>query len=161
MGPLCHFRHALNFLNSGSAFVTIPVPTLSSHCEDPDVLFLTFSRTLCRCQLYVQPAGRLEQQYTQSTTYISWKEELHRSSEVRCMLQCPAVEVNFLPLIVNTVALPDELSYIGAHGEDWDPAYVIHLYPPLTLRNLLPYSLRYLLEVCVLYFYYYCYYCRK
>ncbi|XP_075821480.1 intermembrane lipid transfer protein VPS13C isoform X1 [Microtus pennsylvanicus] len=99
-----------------------------------------------RCQLYVQPAGRLEQQYTQSTTYISWKEELHRSSEVRCMLQCPAVEVNFLPLIVNTVALPDELSYIGAHGEDWDPAYVIHLYPPLTLRNLLPYSLRYLLE---------------
>ncbi|KAH0512058.1 Vacuolar protein sorting-associated protein 13C [Microtus ochrogaster] len=99
-----------------------------------------------RCQLYVQPAGRLERQYTQSTTYISWKEELHRSSEVRCMLQCPAVEVNFLPLIVNTVALPDELSYIGAHGEDWDPAYVIHLYPPLTLRNLLPYSLRYLLE---------------
>ncbi|XP_006979356.1 intermembrane lipid transfer protein VPS13C isoform X1 [Peromyscus maniculatus bairdii] len=99
-----------------------------------------------RCQLYVQPAGSLEQQYTQSTTYISWKEELHRSKEVRCMLQCPASEVNFLPLIVNTVALPDELSYIGAHGEDWDPAYVIHLYPPLTLRNLLPYSLRYLLE---------------
>ncbi|XP_051053816.1 intermembrane lipid transfer protein VPS13C isoform X2 [Phodopus roborovskii] len=99
-----------------------------------------------RCQLYIQPAGSLEQQYTQSTTYISWKEELHRSTEVRCVLQCPAVEVNFLPLIVNTVALPDELSYIGAHGEDWDPAYVIHLYPSLTLRNLLPYSLRYLLE---------------
>ncbi|MEJ1285501.1 vacuolar protein sorting 13A [Cricetulus griseus] len=100
-----------------------------------------------RCQLYIQPAGNsLEQQYTQSTTYISWKEELHRSTEVRCVLQCPSVEVNFLPLIVNTVALPDELSYIGAHGEDWDPAYVIHLYPPLTLRNLLPYSLRYLLE---------------
>ncbi|GAB1294390.1 Vacuolar protein sorting-associated protein 13C [Apodemus speciosus] len=101
---------------------------------------------LSGCQLYVQPAGDLEQQYTQSTTYISWKEELHRSSEVRCMLQCPAVEVSFLPLIVNTVALPDELSFIGAHGEDWDPAYIIHLYPPLTLRNLLPYSLRYLLE---------------
>lgn len=107
--------------------------------------------SICRCQLYVQPAGDLEQQYTQSTTYISWKEELHRSREVRCMLQCPAAEVSFLPLIVNTVALPDELSYIGAHGEDWDPAYIIHLYPPLTLRNLLPYSLRYLLEVCVLY----------
>ncbi|XP_051012690.1 intermembrane lipid transfer protein VPS13C [Acomys russatus] len=99
-----------------------------------------------RCQLFIQPAGSLEQQYTQSTTYISWKEELHRSREVRCMLQCPAVEVNFLPLIVNSVALPDELSYIGAHGEDWDPAYVIHLHPPLTLRNLLPYPLRFLLE---------------
>lgn len=139
-----------------SAFVRISVPTLLSYREEPEVLFFTFSRTLCRCQLYIQPAGNsLEQQYTQSTTYISWKEELHRSTEVRCVLQCPSVEVNFLPLIVNTVALPDELSYIGAHGEDWDPAYVIHLYPPLTLRNLLPYSLRYLLEVCFLYSCYY------
>uniref|UniRef100_A0A8C0XNN3 Vacuolar protein sorting 13 homolog C n=2 Tax=Castor canadensis TaxID=51338 RepID=A0A8C0XNN3_CASCN len=99
-----------------------------------------------RCQLFVQPAGILEHQYKQSTTYISWKEELHRSREVRGILQCPSTEVNFLPLIVNTVALPDELSYISARGEDWDPAYIIHLYPSLTLRNLLPYSLRYLLE---------------
>ncbi|XP_074183747.1 intermembrane lipid transfer protein VPS13C [Rhinolophus sinicus] len=99
-----------------------------------------------RCQLFIQPAGILENQYKESTTYISWKEELHRSREVRCMLQCPSVEVNFLPLLVNTVALPDELSYICTHGEDWDPAYIIHLYPTLTLRNLLPYSLRYLLE---------------
>uniref|UniRef100_A0A2K6GHK6 Vacuolar protein sorting 13 homolog C n=1 Tax=Propithecus coquereli TaxID=379532 RepID=A0A2K6GHK6_PROCO len=99
-----------------------------------------------RCQLFIQPAGLLERQYKESTTYISWKEELHRSREVRCMLQCPSAEVSFLPLIVNTVALPDELSYICTHGEDWDPAYIIHLYPPLTLRNLLPYSLRYLLE---------------
>uniref|UniRef100_A0A8C5V364 Vacuolar protein sorting 13 homolog C n=1 Tax=Microcebus murinus TaxID=30608 RepID=A0A8C5V364_MICMU len=99
-----------------------------------------------RCQLFIQPAGLLEHQYKESTTYISWKEELHRSREVRCMLQCPSVEVSFLPLIVNTVALPDELSYICTHGEDWDPAYIIHLYPSLTLRNLLPYSLRYLLE---------------
>lgn len=74
------------------------------------------------------------------------------------MLQCPSVEVNFLPLIVNTVALPDELSYICTHEEDWDPAYIIHLYPTLTLRNLLPYSLRYLLEVClcILFDLYYC-----
>ncbi|XP_049761829.1 intermembrane lipid transfer protein VPS13C isoform X1 [Elephas maximus indicus] len=99
-----------------------------------------------RCQLFIQPAGVLEHQYRTSTTYISWKEELHRSREVRCLLQCPSTEVNFLPLIVNAVAVPDELSYLSTHGEDWDPAYVIHLYPPLTLRNLLPYSLRYLLE---------------
>ncbi|KAM9713499.1 intermembrane lipid transfer protein VPS13C isoform 1-T1 [Dama dama] len=99
-----------------------------------------------RCQLFIQPAGILENQYKESTTYISWKEELHRSKEVRCMLQCPSTEMNFLPLIVNTVAVPDELSYISAQGEDWDPAYIIHLYPTVTLRNFLPYSLRYLLE---------------
>lgn len=47
MGQLYHFRHVLNILNSGVCiYVTIPVPTLSSHCEDPEVLFLTFSRTL-------------------------------------------------------------------------------------------------------------------
>ncbi|XP_060030384.1 intermembrane lipid transfer protein VPS13C [Erinaceus europaeus] len=99
-----------------------------------------------RCQLFIQPAGHLKSQYRESTTYIPWKEELRRSTEVRSMLQCPSQEVSFLPLIVNTVALPDELSYISAHGEDWDPAYIIYLYPPLTLRNFLPYSLRYLLE---------------
>ena len=102
--------------------------------------------------MFIQPAGILENQYKESTTYISWKEELHRSTEVRCMLQCPSTEMNFLPLIVNTVAVPDELSYISAQGEDWDPAYIIHLYPTVTLRNFLPYSLRYLLEVCVLCF---------
>ncbi|XP_051829756.1 LOW QUALITY PROTEIN: intermembrane lipid transfer protein VPS13C [Antechinus flavipes] len=99
-----------------------------------------------RCQLFIQPTGILKGQFKESTTYISWKEELHRSNEVRCILQCPSTESNFLPLIVNTVAVPDELSYISTHGEDWNPAYIIHLYPSLILRNLLPYSLRYLLE---------------
>ncbi|KAJ6664322.1 hypothetical protein lerEdw1_008541 [Lerista edwardsae] len=99
-----------------------------------------------RCQLFLQPAGILEGQYKESTTYIVWSEELHRSSEVKCILQCPSTEVNFLPLIVNTDAVPDELNFIATHGEDWDPAYVIHLYPMLTVRNLLPYPLRYLLE---------------
>uniref|UniRef100_A0A8C3T6F5 Vacuolar protein sorting 13 homolog C n=1 Tax=Chelydra serpentina TaxID=8475 RepID=A0A8C3T6F5_CHESE len=99
-----------------------------------------------RCHLFIQPTGILEGQFKESTTYIAWREELHRSSEVRCMLQCPSTEVNFLPLIVITTAVPDQLNFIATHGEDWDPAYIIHLYPTLTLRNLLPYSLRYLLE---------------
>nr|XP_020640413.1 vacuolar protein sorting-associated protein 13C isoform X1 [Pogona vitticeps] len=99
-----------------------------------------------RCQLFLQPTGILKGRYEPSTTYISWREELHRSSEVKCTLQCPSAEVSFLPLIINTTAVPDELSFIATHGENWDPAYIIHLYPTLTLRNLLPYSLRYLLE---------------
>ncbi|XP_054859061.1 intermembrane lipid transfer protein VPS13C isoform X2 [Eublepharis macularius] len=99
-----------------------------------------------RCHLFVQPAGILKGQYNPSTTYIAWREELHRSSEVKCTLQCPSTENNFLPLILNTAAVPDDLTFIATHGENWDPAYIIHLYPTLTLRNLLPYSLRYLLE---------------
>uniref|UniRef100_A0A8C0J913 Vacuolar protein sorting 13 homolog C n=1 Tax=Chelonoidis abingdonii TaxID=106734 RepID=A0A8C0J913_CHEAB len=99
-----------------------------------------------RCHLFIQPTGVLEGQFKESTTYIAWREELHKSSEVRCMLQCPSTEVSFLPLIVTTIAVPDELNFIATSEEDWDPAYIIHLYPTLTLRNLLPYSLRYLLE---------------
>ncbi|XP_006275410.2 intermembrane lipid transfer protein VPS13C isoform X1 [Alligator mississippiensis] len=99
-----------------------------------------------RCHLFIQPTGILEGQFKESTTYIAWREELHRSNEVRCMLQCPSTEVNFLPLIVNTTAIPDQLNFIATDGEDWDPAYIIHLHPTLTVKNLLPYSLRYLLE---------------
>ncbi|XP_064373577.1 intermembrane lipid transfer protein VPS13C isoform X2 [Dromaius novaehollandiae] len=99
-----------------------------------------------RCHLYIQPTGMLEGQFKESTTYIVWREELHRSNEVKCLLQCPSTETNFLPLIVSTTAVPDQLNFISTCGEEWDPAYIIHLYPTLTVRNLLPYSLRYLLE---------------
>nr|XP_021141464.1 vacuolar protein sorting-associated protein 13C [Columba livia] len=99
-----------------------------------------------RCHLYVRPTGMFEGQFKESTTYIAWREELHRSNEVKCLLQCPSMETNFLPLIISSTAVPDELNFISTSGEEWDPAYIIHLYPTLTVRNLLPYSLRYLLE---------------
>ncbi|XP_061856365.1 intermembrane lipid transfer protein VPS13C isoform X2 [Colius striatus] len=99
-----------------------------------------------RCHLYVRPTGTLEGQFKESTTYIAWREELHRSNKVKCLLQCPATETNYLPLVISSTAVPDELSFISAYGEEWDPAYIIHFYPTLTVRNLLPYSLRYLLE---------------
>lgn len=102
-----------------------------------------------RCQLFVQPAGRLQAQYAASSTCVAWKEQVHHSSEVRSLLQCPAVDSSFLPLMLSALAVPDDLRHIASHGEeDWDPAYIIHLHPVATLRNLLPYTLRYLLEVC-------------
>ncbi|XP_058667729.1 intermembrane lipid transfer protein VPS13C [Ammospiza caudacuta] len=99
-----------------------------------------------RCHLYVQPTGIFEGQYKESTTYIAWREELHRSDEVKCLLQCPATETNFLPLIISSAAVPDELNFISSSVEELDPAYIIHLCPTLTVRNLLPYTLRFLLE---------------
>lgn len=117
---------------------------VSCQCEAIVCHYLSSSH---RCHLYVRPTGMLEGQFKESTTYIAWREELHRSSEVKCLLQCPATETNFLPLIVSSTAVPDELNFISTCGGEWDPAYIIHLYPTLTVRNLLPYSLRYLLEV--------------
>lgn len=101
-----------------------------------------------RCQLFVQPAGCLEGQYGPSSTCVTWKEQVHRSSEVHSVLQCPATDSSLLPLMVSTLAMPDLLQYIANQGEeDWDPAYVIHLHPVATLRNLLPYTVRYMMEV--------------
>ncbi|XP_069759027.1 intermembrane lipid transfer protein VPS13C isoform X1 [Narcine bancroftii] len=100
-----------------------------------------------RDHLFLKPSGELEEKFRASTTYITWKEELHRSTEIQCTLQCPSTDVGYLPLIVNTIAIPDELNFIGNHGEDeWDPAYIIHLHPTVTIRNLLPYRLTYMLE---------------
>lgn len=101
-----------------------------------------------RCQLFVRPAGCLNGQYGPSSNCVPWKEQVHRSLEVRSVLQCPASDSSLLPLMVNTLAIPDDLQHIASQGEeDWDPAYVIHLYPVATLRNLLPYTIRYMMEV--------------
>ncbi|CAJ1049975.1 vacuolar protein sorting-associated protein 13C isoform X3 [Xyrichtys novacula] len=100
-----------------------------------------------RCQLFVQPAGSLEGQYRQSSTCVAWKEQVHRSAEVRSVLQCPATDSGLMSLSVSTLAVPDNLQHISNHGEeDWDPAYVIHLHPVAMLRNLLPYTIRYMME---------------
>jgi len=102
----------------------------------------------CRCQLFVRPAGPLEGQYTASSSCVAWKEQVHCSLEVRSLLQCPASDSGLLPLMVSTLAVPDNLRHIASHGEeDWDPAYIIHLHPVATLRNLLPYVVRYIVEV--------------
>ncbi|XP_077376530.1 intermembrane lipid transfer protein VPS13C isoform X2 [Festucalex cinctus] len=102
-----------------------------------------------RCQLYVRPASGLSSEYGPSSTCVSWKEEVHRSSEVRSLLQCPPLDGGggVLPLMVSTLAAPDALNHIGSRGEDdWDPAYVLHLHPVATIRNLLPYTIRYMME---------------
>uniref|UniRef100_A0A3B3DS88 Vacuolar protein sorting 13 homolog C n=1 Tax=Oryzias melastigma TaxID=30732 RepID=A0A3B3DS88_ORYME len=99
------------------------------------------------CQLFVCPAGLLEGQYNPSTTCVAWKEQVHHSTEVHSLLQCPANSNGVLPLMVSTLATPDDLQHIANHGEeDWDPAYVIHLHPVATLRNLLPYMVCYMME---------------
>ncbi|KAK5873459.1 hypothetical protein PBY51_018496 [Eleginops maclovinus] len=99
-----------------------------------------------RCQLFVAPAGPLAAQYGASSSCVAWKEQVHRSLEVCSVLQCPALDGS-LPLMVSALALPDNLQHINSHGEeDWDPAYILHLHPGATLRNLLPFRVGYMME---------------
>ncbi|XP_037550881.1 vacuolar protein sorting-associated protein 13C [Nematolebias whitei] len=100
-----------------------------------------------RAQLFVRPGGLLDGQYGPSSSCVAWKEQVHQSFQVRSVLQCPASDSSLLPLMVSTLAIPDDLRHITSHGEqDWDPAYIIHLHPVATLRNLLPYTVRYMME---------------
>lgn len=93
------------------------------------------------------PAGGLRGLFSASSTCLSWKEEVQRSSEVRSLLRCPSVVDGLLPLTLSALAVPDELRLISSQGGAWDPAYVLHLFPVVTLRNLLPYTVRYMMEV--------------
>uniref|UniRef100_H3CXZ0 Vacuolar protein sorting 13 homolog C n=1 Tax=Tetraodon nigroviridis TaxID=99883 RepID=H3CXZ0_TETNG len=114
--------------------------------SEPDTEFHITLDTY-RCQLFVCPAGSLSGQFAPSSTCISWKEQVHQTSEVRSLLQCPSMITGLLPLTVSTLAVPDDLRHIASQGEeDWDPAYVIHLFPVVRLRNLLPYTVRYMME---------------
>ncbi|KAF7703592.1 hypothetical protein HF521_022599 [Silurus meridionalis] len=100
-----------------------------------------------RCRLFVMPVGPLEGQYQISTTHIAWKEQVHKSSEVHSIMQCPAKDSSLRPVVINTLAVKDNLSHIDSQREEeWDPAYIIHLHPTVFLRNLLPYSIRCLME---------------
>ncbi|XP_035991633.1 vacuolar protein sorting-associated protein 13C isoform X3 [Fundulus heteroclitus] len=100
-----------------------------------------------KCQLFVRPAGSLDGLYGPSSSCVAWKEQVHCSSDVQSMLQCPASDSNLLPLMVSTLAVPDDLQHISSHGEeDWNPAYIIHLHPVAVLCNLLPYTVNYIME---------------
>ncbi|XP_043958536.1 vacuolar protein sorting-associated protein 13C isoform X2 [Gambusia affinis] len=100
-----------------------------------------------RCQLFVRPTGRLDGLYGPSSSCMAWKEQVHCSSEVQSVLQCPASDSNLLPLTVSTLAVPDDLRHISSRGEeDWDPAYILHLHPMAALCNLLPYTVSYIME---------------
>ncbi|XP_043932244.1 vacuolar protein sorting-associated protein 13C [Protopterus annectens] len=100
-----------------------------------------------RCQLFLRPTGVLESQYKESSSHITWKEMVHRSTEIKSIVHCPSTEVGSPPLIVSTVAVPDQITFVASsREEEWEPAYIINLYPTLTLKNLLPYPLRYLVE---------------
>lgn len=137
--PLDAYRyHSSSWLTCGFYFTDDPVSTCA----------VTLAAVSHRCQLFVCPAGPLEGQYNPSTTCVTWKEQVHYSTDVRSLLQCPANSSGVLPLMVSALATPDDLQHIASHGEeDWDPAYVIHLHPVATLRNFLPYTVVYMLEV--------------
>uniref|UniRef100_A0A803SKW8 Vacuolar protein sorting 13 homolog A n=1 Tax=Anolis carolinensis TaxID=28377 RepID=A0A803SKW8_ANOCA len=61
--------------------------------------------------------------------------------------KCLPVKSSDHPLLINIVPMQDTLTCSACTGDQWDLPYVVHLWPSVLLRNLLPYHISYSLEV--------------
>ncbi|KAM6169962.1 intermembrane lipid transfer protein VPS13A [Rhynchocyon petersi] len=74
-------------------------------------------------------------------------EEIIRNDGVLLKKKCGHTNPSKKPFIINIVPEKDTLTYLSVYSEDgWDLPYIIHLWPPILLRNLLPYKIAYYIE---------------
>ncbi|XP_057581269.1 intermembrane lipid transfer protein VPS13A isoform X2 [Hippopotamus amphibius kiboko] len=60
---------------------------------------------------------------------------------------CRPINPSKKPFIINIVPEKDNLTSMSVYSEDgWDLPYIMHLWPPILLRNLLPYKIAYYVE---------------
>ncbi|XP_042521533.1 vacuolar protein sorting-associated protein 13A isoform X1 [Dipodomys spectabilis] len=61
--------------------------------------------------------------------------------------KCRSINPSKTPFIINVVPEKDKLTSLSVYSEDgWDLPYIMHLWPPIILRNLLPYKIAYYVQ---------------
>lgn len=61
--------------------------------------------------------------------------------------KCRSIHPSKKSFVINIVPEKDNLTSLSVYSEDgWDLPYVMHLWPPILIRNLLPYKIAYYLE---------------
>ncbi|XP_028730709.1 vacuolar protein sorting-associated protein 13A isoform X2 [Peromyscus leucopus] len=61
--------------------------------------------------------------------------------------KCRSIHPSKKSFVINIVPEKDNLTSLSVYSEDgWDLPYVMHLWPPILIRNLLPYRIAYYLE---------------
>lgn len=61
--------------------------------------------------------------------------------------KCKSIHASKRSFVINIVPEKDNLTSLSVYSEDgWDLPYVMHLWPPILIRNLLPYKIAYYLE---------------
>ncbi|XP_064147277.1 intermembrane lipid transfer protein VPS13A isoform X3 [Loxodonta africana] len=74
-------------------------------------------------------------------------EEIIKNDGALIKKKCRPTNPSKKPFIVNIVPEKDNLTFLSVYSEDgWDLPYIIHLWPPILLRNLLPYKIAYYIE---------------
>ncbi|XP_037348487.1 intermembrane lipid transfer protein VPS13A isoform X1 [Talpa occidentalis] len=61
--------------------------------------------------------------------------------------KCRPINPSEKSFVINVVPEKDDLTSMSTYSEDgWDLPYIMHLWPPILLRNLLPYKIAYFIE---------------
>ncbi|XP_038625358.1 vacuolar protein sorting-associated protein 13A isoform X2 [Tachyglossus aculeatus] len=98
--------------------------------------------TAYRSVLFLKPGGE-NYEKCEAITF----EEIINNSGVLIQKKCQILHEENTSFIINVVSVEDSLSSLSVYSNDgWDLPYVIHLWPPILLRNLLPYEMAYSLE---------------
>nr|XP_017529489.2 vacuolar protein sorting-associated protein 13A isoform X3 [Manis javanica] len=74
-------------------------------------------------------------------------EEIIKNDGTFLKKTCRSINPSKKPFIINVVPEKDNLTSLSVYSEDsWDLPYIMHLWPPILLRNLLPYKIAYYIE---------------
>ncbi|XP_022429176.2 vacuolar protein sorting-associated protein 13A isoform X1 [Delphinapterus leucas] len=74
-------------------------------------------------------------------------EEIIKNDGTFLKRKCRSINPSKKPFIINIVPEKDNLTSVSVYSEDgWDLPYIMHLWPPILLRNLLPYKIAYYIE---------------
>uniref|UniRef100_A0A452VE94 Vacuolar protein sorting 13 homolog A n=1 Tax=Ursus maritimus TaxID=29073 RepID=A0A452VE94_URSMA len=74
-------------------------------------------------------------------------EEIIKNDGTFLKKKCRSKNTAKKPFIIHIVPEKDNLASLSVYSEDgWDLPYIMHLWPPILLRNLLPYKIAYYIE---------------
>uniref|UniRef100_A0A8C9A7I5 Vacuolar protein sorting 13 homolog A n=1 Tax=Prolemur simus TaxID=1328070 RepID=A0A8C9A7I5_PROSS len=74
-------------------------------------------------------------------------EEIVKNDGALLKKKCRSINPSKKSFFINIVPEKDNLTSLSVYSEDgWDLPYIIHLWPPILLRNLLPYKIAYYIE---------------
>ncbi|PNI62124.1 VPS13A isoform 10, partial [Pan troglodytes] len=75
-------------------------------------------------------------------------EEIIKNDGALLKKKCRSKNLSKESFLINIVPEKDNLTSLSVYSEDgWDLPYIMHLWPPILLRNLLPYKIAYYIEV--------------
>lgn len=98
---------------------------------------------LCRSFLFLKP----EDEDYEMCEAIDF-EEIIKNEGTFLNRKCKPINPSKKPFIINVVPEKDNLTSLSVYSEyGWDLPYIMHLWPPILLRNLLPYKIVYYIEV--------------